>query len=150
MSKLKEQLYLLCTDYIKKKETEIKKIIAEASEAANNDTKSSAGDKFETGREIMQQEIDLNITRLNEINKLKLVMERILPDQKSVTVQPGSIVCTNNGNYYIAISSGQLKADGALYFGISAASPIGEKMIGQKSGYQFTLNGKTYKIESVA
>ena len=49
MSKLKEQLYLLCVEYIKKRETEIKKTIAEVSEAANNDTKSSAGDKFETG-----------------------------------------------------------------------------------------------------
>src|SRR6185503_18052823 len=106
MSTLKEQLYLLCVEYIKKREREIKHTIADVSEAANNDTKSSAGDKFETGREIMQQEIDLNLIRLNEINKLKQVLERIMPDQSSSTVQPGSVVQTNNGNYYVAIGAG--------------------------------------------
>jgi transcription elongation GreA/GreB family factor len=147
--KIKEQLYLQCVEYIKKRETEIKTLITEVSEAANNDTKSSAGDKFETGREIMQQEIDLNIIRLNEINKLKQTLERIMPDQSSTTVQPGSIVNTSNGSYYIAIGAGKLIIDNKTYFAISAASPIGEKMAGQKKGYQFSLNDKKYVIESV-
>ena len=82
MSRLKEQLYLLCTAYIKSKEAEIRKSIAEAQEAANDDTKSSAGDKFETGRELMQQEIDLNLSRLSELNNLKTILDRIIPAQK--------------------------------------------------------------------
>lgn len=150
MSKLKEQLYLLCVDYIRKKEAEIKTIIAEAQEAANDETKSSAGDKFETGREIMQQEIDLNLTRLNELHKLKQTMEWIIPAQKSETVQPGSLVYTNNGNYYIAISAGLLKVDNTAYYAISSTAPIGEKMTGKKPGDQFTLNDKKYTITSIA
>jgi transcription elongation GreA/GreB family factor len=65
-------------------------------------------------------------------------------------VQPGCIVATNNGTYYIAISAGQLKVADQTYFAISAASPIGAKMAGQKAGYEFMLNGKKYVIESVA
>ncbi|NCX96324.1 MAG: 3-oxoacyl-ACP synthase, partial [Chitinophagia bacterium] len=57
---IKERLYLLCHDYIANRATQLKQNIAEAQEAANDDTKSSAGDKFEVGREIMQQEIDMN------------------------------------------------------------------------------------------
>ena len=150
MSRLKEQLYILCVEYLKGREAEIRKAIAEAQEAANEDTKSSAGDKFETGREVMQQEIELNLVRLSELNKLKTTLEYIIPAQKGTIVMPGSVVYTSNGNYYIAISAGQLKADGTTFYAISAASPIGSKMAGQKAGYEFTLNGKKFVIEKVA
>ena len=150
MSKLKQQLYILCGEYIKSREAEIKKTLEEAREAANNETKSSAGDKYETGRETMQQEIDLNITRLNELNKLKQVLERIIPEQTGSTVIPGSAVRTSNGNYYISIGAGKLKVDDTTYYAISAESPIGEKLAGQKTGYNFDLNGKKFVIENVA
>ena len=150
MSKLKEQLYLQCGEYLRTKEAEIKTAINEAQEAANSDTKSSAGDKFETGRESMQQEIDLNLTRLGELNKQKQVLENIIPVQKGSVVMPGSVVHTNSGNYYIAISAKQLRADGVIYFAISISSPIGEKMAGKKAGEWFEMNGKKYMIESVA
>ena len=150
MSKLKEQLYLLCAEYLRNKEAEIKMAISEAQEAANSDTKSSAGDKFETGRESMQQEIDLNLTRMSELNKQKQALELIIPAQKSSVVLPGSVVHTNNGNYYIAISAKQLKVDNISYYAISIASPIGEKLSGRKAGDSFEMNGKKYIIESVA
>ena len=150
MSKLKEQLYLQCVEYLRTKEAEIKANINDAQEAANDDTKSSAGDKFETGRESMQQEIDLNLTRLGELNKQKQALESIIPAQKGTIIMPGSVVRTNDGNYYIAISAKQLKADGATYFAISISSPIGEKMAGKTVGDSFDMNGKKYMIESVA
>ena len=148
--KLKQQLYILCGEYITNREAEIKNAIAEAREAANNETKSSAGDKYETGRETMQQEIDLNITRLNELSKLKQTLERIIPEQTSSTVIPGSVVRTNNGSYYIAIGAGKLKVADTTYYAISAESPIGEKLAGQKAGHTFDFNGKRFAIEGVA
>ena len=150
MSKLKQQLYILCGEYITNHEAEIKKTIAEIREAAGNETKSSAGDKYETGRETMQQEIDLNITRLNELNKLKQTLERIIPEQTGNTVMAGSVVRTSNGNYYIAIGAGKLKVDDIIYYAISAESPIGEKLAGQTKGYAFVFNGKNFVIDSIA
>jgi transcription elongation GreA/GreB family factor len=149
MAALKEQLYLLCSEYISKREAEIKKVIADAQEAAANDTKSSAGDKYETGREMMQQEISQNQGRLNELNKLKATLEHISPTQKGAVALPGSIVYTNNGNFYIAISAGVLKADGTGFYAISAASPVGAKLMGQRVGYEFELNGKKFVVEGV-
>ena len=139
-----------CIEYLRIKEAEIKAAINEAQEAANSDTKSSAGDKFETGRESMQQEIDLNLTRLGELNKQKQALESIIPSQKGSTAMPGSVVRTNNGNYYIAISAKQLKAEGLSWYAISISSPIGEKLAGKKAGDGFEMNGKKYIIESVA
>lgn len=149
MPTIKDQLYLLCAEYLRSRDVEIKKLIEDARDAANNETKSSAGDKYETGREVMQQEIDLNMGRLNEVNKLKLALERIPKDQKNDTAQPGAVVYTNIGNYYIAISAGTLKTNGITYFVISSASPIGLQLVGKKARDQFMFNGKQFVIEGV-
>ena len=149
MATLKEQLYLLCAEYIGNREAEIKKTIAEVREATANETKSSAGDKYETTREVMQQEIDLNMARLNELRKLRATLEHITPTQEGAIALPGSVVQTNNGNFYIAVSAGQLKVDGKTFYAISAASPVGAKLVGRAVGYSFELNGKRFQVEDV-
>jgi len=149
MSNLKQLLYLQCCDYIANHESEIRRAIADAQEAANNEEKSSAGDKFETGRETMQQEIDLNLTRLGELDKQKHLFDHVLPDHTSATVQPGSVVHTNNGKYYVSIGAGKLRIEDTVYYAVSPVSPIGTKMSGLKTGDTFELNGRTYVIECV-
>ena len=149
MSEIKERLYLLCHDYIASRVAVIKQNAAEAQEAANDDTKSSAGDKFEVGREMMQQEVELNLARLGDMYKLKQALENVSPSIKSSTVQPGSLVYTSNGSYYIAIGAGKLQLEGATYYAISPEAPIATQMIGKMAGAEFSLNGKNMKIEKV-
>ena len=123
--------------------------IDEAQQASKDDTKSSAGDKYETGRAMMQQETDRNMAQLNEANKLKVALNTINPTIIHNTIDTGSVVKTNNGNFYLAISAGTLNVDGESYFAISPASPIGIKMKGLKAGDEFEVNGKGYQIESI-
>ncbi len=147
--KIKEQLYSLCLSHISTKAAEIKKLIDEAVEAANDETNDSAGDKFESGTGIHQQEIELNVTRMNELSKQKELLDRINPTQKFNTAQLGSLVKTNFGYYFISIGAGQLKVDGTTYFAVSPSSPAGEKLNGKKSGETFVMNGRNFEIESV-
>ena len=147
--KLKNQLYEMCVKSVAKKASEIKQIIDDAVEAANGETKSSAGDKYETGIEMMQQEIELNVARLAELGRQRETLDRISPDIDLVTAQPGALVKTNNGYYYLAIAIGQLKLDGTTYYAISTSSPVGELMHGKKKGDTFSLNGKNFVIEHV-
>ena len=149
MSQLKQQLYNLCNEYLSHRMASIQKKIQEAQEAANNEEKSSAGDKYETGREMMQQEVNMNLTQLNETRKMKLVLDQINPFGKSNTAMAGSIVYTDQGNYYIAISAGKLVVDNVIYVAISAAAPIGAKFIGQERGAVIVLNGKKFAIENL-
>ena len=123
--------------------------IDEAQKASNDDTKSSAGDKYETGREMMQQETNRNVAQLVEANKLKITLNKINPNVVSLKVDTGSLVITNNGNFYITISAGVLKVDNETYFAVSASSPIGTKLIGQKAGGEFKLNDKIYQIKQL-
>lgn len=123
--------------------------INDAQKASTDDTKSSAGDKYETSREMMQQETDRNMAQLNEANKLLVALNRISTTGVSITAEPGSVIITNNGSFYLAISAGSLLLNGKNYFAVSPASPVGNMLSGKKAGESFTLNGKTYQIESV-
>ncbi len=150
MNKLKQQLYILCQQHIAKREADLKQILADLTEAANDDTKSSAGDKFETGREMMDQDIEMNGARLAELQKQSTVLSHITPGQPCTLPVPGALVYTTAGNYYISISAGQLKLDGTTYYAVSAASPIGTKLSGLKKDDSFELNGKTITIKDIA
>lgn len=123
--------------------------IEEAQKASNDDTKSSAGDKYETGRAMMQQETDRNAVQLNETNKLKVALNQLNYLVISDTAETGSLVITNDGNFFIAISAGVLMVNGETYFAISPASPVGLSLKGQKIGYEFDLNNKHYQIKKI-
>jgi len=149
MSDLKKELYRQCLDYVEKRIAAAQHAIDEAQKASNDDTKSSAGDKYETGREMMAQETNRNTAQIIEANKLKILLNKINPNVVNKKVDTGSAVITSNGNFYIAISAGVLTVDNENYFAISPASPIGLRLQGQKAGDVFKLNDKIYHIEAV-
>lgn len=146
---IKEELHRLCLEYVNERINTAQQAINAARESANDDTKSSAGDKYETGREMMQQEIDRNRRQLEETKKLKLLLDQIDPLKSTDTVQNGSLVITNYGKFYISISRGQILLKGSHYFAISAVSPIGVMLMKKKRGSVFDFNGKRFIIEDV-
>jgi transcription elongation GreA/GreB family factor len=149
MSVLKQELYKQCLDYVLQRMDASQLAIEEAQKASNDDTKSSAGDKYETGRAMMQQETNRNLTQLNEANKLKVALNQINPEGTASIVETGSLVITDNGNFYIAISAGVLTVEGEKYFAVSPASPIGLLLKGQKKDEKISLNGKHYLVKTV-
>ncbi|MES2110691.1 MAG: 3-oxoacyl-ACP synthase [Bacteroidota bacterium] len=149
MKELKQQLYNQCLNYIQSRMDAAQQAINDAQKASTDDTKSSAGDKYETGREMMQQETDRNMAQLNEANKLKVALNKISTNIVTAKIEPGNVVITDNGSFYIAVSAGILEVDGEKYFAISPSSPIGLKLLGQKQGGMFKLNDKIYQIKQV-
>ena len=64
----KEELVNITKSKIQDKIKSLEKLIAET-RASNNETKSSMGDKYETGREMLQQEINNLQVQVNEVIK---------------------------------------------------------------------------------
>ncbi|MNT21403.1 hypothetical protein D3C72_1567410 [compost metagenome] len=149
MNTIKQHIYEACQFYIDQRVKTIENAIASAKEAASDDTKSSAGDKYETTREMMQQEIDRNTAQLNEALKLKQALSLIDPQQQSTIAQNGSLVITNNGNFYLSISAGAIDIDGTIYFAVSPVSPIGNKLLKLKRGDSIRFNGKDYQVNEL-
>ncbi|WP_259066737.1 3-oxoacyl-ACP synthase [Mucilaginibacter sp. X4EP1] len=149
MIEIKKQLYTLCTEYVQNRMEAAQQAINDAQKASNDDTKSSAGDKYETGREMAQQETNRNLAQLNEANKLKIALNLISYEHLSEQAEPGAVIITDQGNFYMAISAGLLTVKNENYFAISPASPIGLKLKGLKAGAQFNLNNKIYLIKQI-
>ena len=149
MNNLKEELYNLCSVFINERINAAMLALSEAQKASNDDTKSSAGDKYETSREMMKQELDRNMAQLNEANKLKISLQRISSKTKNESAAEGSIIITDNGNFYLAISAGKLILNDKIYFAVSPSSPVGFKLKGLKSGNSFQVNDKNYMVINI-
>ena len=142
----KEALLALCQHYVQQRIDTAKEAMQAAQESANSESKSSAGDKYETGRAMAQLERDRHAQLLAEAMKLNQELSRLNIDKTYDNSQPGSLVITNRGNFFISISAGKLTFDGKDYFAISAASPIATVLASKKIGDSATFNKLTYQI----
>lgn len=149
MNDLKAKLHSLCISYVQSRIDAAMQAINAAQQAANEETKSSAGDKYETGRAMMQQETGRNMIQLTEAKKLMVALNQVGYNNSHSTAEIGSLVTTDNGNFYIAISAGTLAVNGENFFAVSPASPIGSKLKGLKAGDEFELNNKRYLVKEV-
>lgn len=146
---LKQQLYRACQAYLESRARQINDSIAALQEAANDETKSSAGDKYETGRAMAHLEIEKYATQLSEVNRMMADLSRLSPNDVTDVVRPGSLVFTSRGNFYIAIHAGEHTVESQKFFIVSTGSPIAQKMIGLKAGDEFSLPGGSFSIVTI-
>lgn len=146
---IKQKLLQLCNNFIEERISNCQSAIDAANNSINEETKSSAGDKYETSREMMTQEIKNNSAQLAEAVRQKQILSQISVDKKLDTAQVGSLVITNHEKFFIAISSGSLKFNNENYLAISPSSPLGRNLIDKKKGDSASFNGKEYLIENI-
>ena len=123
--------------------------IASIEESRDGETKSSAGDKYETGRAMAEIELDNANRQLSLNQNLKPALNRVKIDQNNEISGFGSLILTTSGNYLIAIGLGEVKVEGDSYFCISPGSPIGEILVGKKEGEKVSFRDKEIKIEKI-
>jgi len=102
----------------------------------NSDTKSSAGDKFETSREMAQIEIHKIET---EISKT----QQFITDLESKAIQ---FIITDKGTFLISIPFGKLMVSGTEVFCISNSAPITKQLVNTEISAIFEYRGVTYNI----
>ena len=101
----------------------------------NSDTKSSAGDKFETSREMAQIEI-------SKIEQEIAKTQQFITDLTSKTIQ---FIITDKGTFLISIPFGKLIVNGTEVFCISNSAPISKMLVNTKTSQQFEFGGVQYK-----
>jgi transcription elongation GreA/GreB family factor len=146
---IKLKLYNQCVEYIENRIQTIQKVMQEAQESANNETKSSAGDKYETTRSMMQMDKAMNAKQLAEAMKMKNDLLKINPHPSYTTVQTGSLVHTSQGYFFIGMSVGKIVIEGITYFAISPDSPMALKLHHLQVNDEITFNHQTLKILEV-
>lgn len=146
---LKIELLQHCRQQVDNRYSKIMQTIAGIEEALLEESKSSSGDKHETGRAMLQIDRENTGKQLREIEKVVQLLKRIDINSTSDYARLGSLVYTDRFIYFICISIGTVSISNTEYLCVSLNSPVGLLLSGKKKGEEFNLNGNIYKITEV-
>ena len=147
--KLKQQLYSKCQEVLNSRLEVIQNSIKDIEDSFHSETKSSAGDKHETGRAMLQLEREKAGNQLAELKKLNETLQRINVNQIHNKVTLGSIVKTTELNYFISLSVGEIILGNEIYFGISMATPMGKLLLSKSVGDVINFRSKEFTIVDI-
>lgn len=142
----KETLIAQCQRVLSERMERLALELERIQESVASDTKSSAGDKYETAREMSNLEKQKIQEQLHQIEKEQMAVERV-PLHPINQVQHGALVETSMGTFFIAASLGKIGE--GLPFVVSAAAPVCRAMWGKKSGDNFTFNDKKVLVLTI-
>ena len=146
MLQFKEQIIKSCKTHLDHKLNELKSAMLEVTEAGNSETKSTAGDKHETARAMMQLEQEKLGKQLQEAEEQNNDFEKIDFTRVNQTVGLGSLLETTKGFFLIAASIGKLMVGDKTIFVISNKSPLAIALNGKKQKDTVVFNGVSYVI----
>ena len=124
-------------------------MIANLADDAQNDAKSSAGDKHETALSMMHLEQEKLVQKLRENIEMQSILDKIDPMAITSKVALGSVVKANNIFLFVCGALPKITVDGVTIIALSPQSPLGEKLLGKSVGYVFEIQSSTYNIESI-
>ena len=145
----KQELYNKCLQFIDNRMETVQNTIKDIQKALTTETKSSAGDKHETGRAMLQLEREKAGNQFSEIKKVKEALFRVNIEKPSNIVVLGSIVFTNHANYFVSISAGELKIKDLTFYAISPATPIAKKLLGKQKDDPISFRSSTFVITKI-
>ena len=146
---IKEALFRQCEAYANKRLQTVEAVISSNQLALQSETKSSAGDKHETGRAMLQLEMEKAGQQLAGIMQMKEILAKVDILKTSKNVRLGSVIFTEKVNYFLSISAGQLVVANKMYFAVSVSSPIGKLLLGKQENDVISFNEKRYKVQKI-
>lgn len=145
----KKELVAMCKDIVVNKLQNVQKAIDGYKSDLLSETKSSAGDKHETGRAMLQLEMEKLGQQYQNILTQKQLLTKINVDFSGGIIKVGSVVKLNGYHYFLATSVGQVAFNNLTIMVVSISSPIGKLLIGKQKGDFVMLNNTSMLIEDV-
>lgn len=127
----------------------LQQVLADLRESGSNETKSTAGDKHETALAMLQIEQANTRGQLQELLIQKAMLQKLDPALSATMVVNGSLVKTNRGYLYISVALGKAVINDIAVMALSPQSPLGQKLIGLKTGEVAGMNNTEYLVESI-
>lgn len=146
---IKGKIHTICLVLVEEKRARIEHAILQVQSSLASESKSTAGDKHETGRAMLQLEREKLGGQLQQLEILEQTLIKIKPTTSSKKIVLGSYVKTEHLNYYLSVSLGEIKIASTSVYAISVHSPIGQLLLGKMVGDSISFNGKTTEILEV-
>jgi len=121
-----------------------------AQESANDQGKSSMGDKYETSRSMGQLDRNMHARQYEQARQERLILEKIESDTPArglvVRSSVGSLLETTAGWFFIAVSLGAVKIENETVIAVSSSSPVGASLLGKEAGTFFEFMKRQHRI----
>ncbi len=125
---------------------EAKATLKDTISSRDNESKSTAGDKYETGRAMAQIAQQQNEGQLNQLVEQYQKIAQIDPTSIKSSVVYGSLVETNSNWFFISMGIGNIQIEDVLIYSISITSPLGQLLKDKTKGESVSINNKSYEI----
>lgn len=138
----KLQVLAHCKAIVQNKTEALQQQLKDLSESAANETKSTAGDKYETARAMLHIEQDQVRRQLAALLEQQTVLNMINPEAESLTAVLGSLLRIDDTYYYLSTGLGKMQVNGNKVIALSLQSPLGNQLKGLKAGDELFMKGK--------
>lgn len=149
-TQIKTELFEKMKSRIQEKTTQVKSDLQDLFESKKAETKSSAGDKYETSRELISKEEDMLKERLIELERQKNQLEILIQNlHENQFIKKGSLICLSGKWIFCGIAIGEFNISEIPVMTISDQSPLFQLIKNKKTGDEISLNGKNMKLEMI-
>lgn len=149
MSLIKTAVYHHCESYLRQKAKGYLSQDQSLLESLDSEGKSSAGDKHETGRAMIQLERE-KLAQQRERNDQDIkTLDALKNKTTTVHIAPGALVNTSLASYFLAVPADAFSHNDKKIYCISPQSPIGQLLLGKKAGEFFSFRGNSIKVLEV-
>ncbi|PRP65948.1 transcription elongation factor [Nonlabens agnitus] len=145
----KTAIHNKCLEIVQQQLDTIQSSMDQLMEAKSNETKSSAGDKYETGMAMIQNQEDLYKRQQIDAKQRWNVLQSIDSQVTNNSIGTGTLVHLSTGWFYIAVAIGKIEVDHKEVYIISKASPLGTLLRGKREADSLIFNQKTILINSI-
>jgi len=123
-----------------------KEAIEQVQQSANQEEKSSAGDKYETGRAMGHLQKDMLARQSAEQAKELASLHAISVDTLYPTPAAGAFVSCQDMAFFIAAGLGKQVVDGQPVYFLSPQAPLARALENKKAGDQLAFNSMNLVI----
>lgn len=121
----------------------------EAQEAANNEEKSSAGDKYETARSMSQLDKEMNARQLEAARQQLQHLQQVNVDSGQDIFVVGSVARIGGQYYFLSVGLGSIQLEGRKVWYLSPQAPLSKVLFQKQAGDTVLFQGKNSTIEEV-
>ena len=135
---------------LQKKLENLNFLIDTTTESRDIDLKSSVGDKHETSRAKIQNDLDNYYRQLMILESQINIFNKIDLSVKYNKVAQGALVETNKGIFFISTGISKIVIENKTIFAVSMISPIGMAMKGKRELQSFNFRNISYTINKIS
>jgi len=121
----------------------------QAQEAANSEEKSSAGDKYETGRAMGHLQKDMYARQLAELVRELAALHAVNADQLITSAATGALLRTDKIDLFISIGLGKQTIANRTVLFLSPQAPLARTLQNKRRGDDILFQQETIPIREI-